>query len=92
MLPAVSTVRRTAAEILGYSVLLVAVSLLLAAVAHLGAFYLTAATVLGLVFLALALKLYRRATPKVAMQLFSYSITYLTLLFVLMAVAVFVTR
>jgi protoheme IX farnesyltransferase len=92
MLPAVSTVRRTAAEILGYSVLLVAVSLLLAAVAHLGAFYLTAATVLGLVFVALALKLFRRSTPKVAMQLFSYSITYLTLLFVLMAVAVFVTR
>jgi protoheme IX farnesyltransferase len=92
MLPAVSTIRRTAVEILAYSVLLVAVSLLLAAVAHLGAFYLTAATVLGLVFLALAVKLFRRATPKVAMQLFSYSITYLTLLFVVMAVAVFVTR
>ncbi len=92
MLPAVSTVRRTATEILFYSVLLVATSLLLAAVAHLGAFYLTAATVLGLVFVALAVKLFRRATPKVAMQLFSYSITYLTLLFVLMAVAVFITR
>ncbi len=92
MLPAVSTARRTATEILFYSVLLVAVSLLLGAVAHLGAFYLTAAAVLGLVFVALAVKLFRRATPKVAMQLFSYSITYLTLLFVLMAVAVFITR
>lgn len=92
MLPAVATVRRTATEILVYTVLLVAVSLVLAGVAHLGAFYLTAATVLGLVFVALALKLFRRATPKVAMQLFSYSITYLTLLFALMAVAVFVTR
>ena len=30
-----------------------------------------------------------RATPKAAMQLFSYSITYLTLLFVLMAVDIF---
>ena len=34
--------------------------------------------------------LWRRATPKAAMQLFSYSITYLTLLFVVMAVDVFV--
>jgi protoheme IX farnesyltransferase len=92
MLPAVATIRRTATEIVAYSVLLVAVSLLLASVAHLGVFYLTVAAVLGLVFLALAVKLFRRATPKVAMQLFSYSITYLTLLFVLMAVAVFVTR
>ena len=60
--------------------------------AHIGAFYLTAAAVLGLVFVALAVKLCRQSTPKAAMQLFSYSITYLTLLFVLMAVAVFVTR
>lgn len=92
MLPAVSTVRRTATEILVYSGLLVSLSLLLAGVAHLGAFYLAAASLLGLVFVALAVKLRRRATPRVAMQLFNYSITYLTLLFVLMAVAVFVTR
>ncbi len=92
MLPAVATARRTAVEILVYTVLLLSVSLLLAGVAHLGAFYLTAAAVLGLVFVALAVKLFRQSTPKVAMQLFSYSITYLTLLFVLMAVAVFVTR
>ncbi len=92
MLPAVATMRRTAAEILVYTGLLVAISLLLAAVAHLGAFYLAVAAVLGAVFVALAVKLFRRSTPKVAMQLFSYSITYLTLLFVLMAVAVFVTR
>ena len=43
----------------------------------------------GVVFVALAVRLWRRATPKAAMQLFSYSITYLTLLFVLMAVDVF---
>jgi protoheme IX farnesyltransferase len=47
------------------------------------------ASVLGVVFVALAIRLLRRATPKAAMQLFSYSITYLTLLFVLMAVDVF---
>ena len=34
-------------------------------------------------------ELWMRATPKAAMRLFSYSITYLTLLFVLMAVDIF---
>ena len=34
----------------------------------------------------------RAATPKAAMQLFSYSITYLTLLFVRMAVDIFSTQ
>ena len=89
MLPAVATFKRTAREILFYSVLLVAVSLVLAAVARLGVIYIVSASVLGVVFLALALRLWRRATPKAAMQLFSYSITYLTLLFVLMAVDIF---
>jgi heme o synthase len=89
MLPAVATFKRTAREILFYSVLLVAVSLVLAAVARLGTIYIVSASVLGVVFLALAVRLWRRATPKAAMQLFSYSITYLTLLFVLMAVDIF---
>jgi protoheme IX farnesyltransferase len=89
MLPAVATFKRTAREILFYSVILVAVSLLLAVPAKLGAVYVISAVVLGVVFVALALKLWRKATPKAAMTLFSYSITYLTLLFVLMAVDIF---
>lgn len=89
MLPAVASFKRTARGILLYSVLLVAVSLALAAVAKLGAVYIVSASLLGAVFVALAVRLWRRATPKAAMQLFSYSITYLTLLFVLMAVDVF---
>ncbi len=89
MLPAVATFKRTAREILFYSVVLVAVSLLLAAVARLGVIYVVSASVLGALFLVLAVRLWRRATPKAAMQLFSYSITYLTLLFVLMAVDIF---
>jgi heme o synthase len=89
MLPAVATFKRTAREILFYSVVLVGVSLLLAAVARLGVIYVVSASVLGVIFVALALRLWRRATPKAAMQLFSYSITYLTLLFVLMAVDIF---
>ena len=89
MLPAVATFKRTAREILFYSVVLVGVSLLLAAVARLGVVYVASASVLGAFFLLLAVRLWRRATPKAAMQLFSYSITYLTLLFVLMAVDIF---
>ena len=90
MLPAVATFRRTAREILVYSVILVGVSLLLAAVAKLGVLYVVGASVLGAVFIVMAVRLWRRATPKAAMQLFSYSITYLTLLFVVMAVDIFV--
>lgn len=89
MLPAVATFKRTAQEILVYSVILVGVSLLLAWVASLGPVYVVSATVLGLGFIGLAVRLWRRATPKAAMQLFSYSITYLTLLFVCMAVDIF---
>jgi protoheme IX farnesyltransferase len=89
MLPAVATFKRTAREILFYSVALVGVSLLLAFVAKLGMIYVVSASVLGVVFVAMAVRLCRRATPQAAMQLFSYSITYLTLLFALMAVDIF---
>ena len=89
MLPVVATFRRTASEILAYTVLLVGVSLLLAVVGHLGVIYVASASVLGLVFIAMSIRLWMRATPKAAMRLFSYSITYLTLLFVLMAVDIF---
>jgi heme o synthase len=89
MLPAVATFKRTARDILFYSVVLVGVTLLLAAVAKLGTVYVVSAAVLGAVFVGMAVRLWQRATPKAAMQLFSYSITYLTLLFVLMAVDIF---
>jgi len=89
MLPVVATFRRTALEILVYTVLLVGVSLLLAVVGHLGVIYVVSASVLGLVFIAMSIRLWMRATPKAAMRLFSYSITYLTLLFILMAVDIF---
>ena len=90
MLPVVSTFTRTARQIFFYTVLLVATTLVLAGVGHLGWLYVVAAIGLGAVFLLMAAGLWRRATPKAAMRLFSYSITYLTLLFVVMAVDVFV--
>ena len=90
MMPVVATFRRTAIEILAYTVAMVATTLVLAPVAHLGALYVVSAAALGAGFIALAIRLWVRATPKASMQLFSYSITYLTLLFVVMAVDVFV--
>jgi len=86
----VATFRRTATEIIAYTVAMVALTLVLAPVAHLGAVYVVSAAVLGFGFVVMAVRLWIQATPKASMQLFSYSITYLTLLFVMMAVDVFV--
>ncbi|MGH9090760.1 MAG: heme o synthase [Acidimicrobiales bacterium] len=90
MLPVVASMRRTTREILLYTVLLVAVTLLFSAVAHMGVLYTVAAAVLGAVFIGMAGRLWQRArgdraTTRDAMRLFGYSITYLTLLFVAMA-------
>jgi protoheme IX farnesyltransferase len=86
MLPVVSGVAETARQILLYTVLLVAVSLILWAVAKMGAIYLVAAVVLGVVFLWQAIRLWRDGTGAGAIRLYKYSITYLTLLFLAIAV------
>ena len=88
MLPAVATFKRTAPEILVYSVLLVATSLVLAAVAVSGRSTWCRPPCSGRSSSSWPSACWP-GTPKAAMQLFSYSITYLTLLFVLMAVDVF---
>jgi protoheme IX farnesyltransferase len=86
MLPVVSGVAETARQILLYTILLVAVSLILWAVAKMGAIYLIAAVVLGAVFLWQAIRLWREGTGVGAIRLYKYSITYLTLLFIAIAV------
>ncbi|MGA2519794.1 MAG: heme o synthase [Acidimicrobiales bacterium] len=85
MLPVVATFRRTARQILLYTVVLVALTVLFAPVGHMGALYLVSALVLGAVFLVFALRLRSQESTKAAMALFRYSITYLTLLFAAMA-------
>ena len=95
MLPVVASMERTAVEILVYTVALVATTALLGAVAHLGAIYAVTALVLGLVFIMGSVKLVQlaragKAAEKEAMRLFSYSISYLSLLFIAMAVDVLV--
>jgi protoheme IX farnesyltransferase len=53
-------------------------------VADMGIVYHATAGVLGVVFLALTVRLRRSPRPELAMRVFSYSITYLTVLFVVM--------
>ena len=67
-----------------------AISLLFGPVAHLGLTYMISAAVLGAGFIFMATRLWQlarknRATGKEAMRVFSYSIMYLTALFVAMA-------
>ena len=97
MLPVVASLTRTTNEILAYTVVLTGVSLGLAPVAHLGLFYVVTAAVLGVGFMAGAVRLRHlavkdRLTNRDAMRLFGYSITYLTVLFVAMAADIFVQR
>jgi protoheme IX farnesyltransferase len=85
MLPVVASFKRTASQILFYTVLVVASSLLFAWVAGMGPLYWASAIVLGAIFLGIALLLWRKPSEAVAMRLFHWSITYVTLLFVAMA-------
>lgn len=90
MLPSVSDPTGVVRQILGYTIVLSACSLLIAPVAHLGwAFFaVTAALDAGFVYHALWLR--RDPSPRRAMRLFGYSITYLTVLFVAMGVVALV--
>jgi protoheme IX farnesyltransferase len=95
MMPVVASLRRTTLEILMYSVILWALTLLIGSSAHLGWIYAISATVLGAMFSFYALRLYRharndKADVAEAMKLFHFSITYLSALFILMAVDVLV--
>ena len=95
MMPVVASLRRTTLEILIYSVIMWALTVFLGPVAHLGWIYAVSATVLGALFTFYAFRLYRhalndKADVSEAMRLFHFSITYLTALFVMMAVDVLV--
>ncbi|MDQ1364561.1 MAG: heme o synthase [Acidimicrobiaceae bacterium] len=86
MLPAVMSFESTARRIVAYSVVLWATTLLFGAVGGVGVLYWTAAVVLGAIFLVYAVRLYRERTEARAMQLFGWSITYVTLLFAAIAI------
>jgi protoheme IX farnesyltransferase len=88
MLPVVATPQLVAQRILVYSYLMVAVSLLLVPVGHLGAIYAVGALAAGGWFVVEAHLLKARVAggrPAKTMRLFHLSITYLTVLFLAVA-------
>jgi heme o synthase len=85
MLPVVRGERETARQIVLYTFVLIAVTLVPVGFGVFGALYLTAALALGGAFLWLALRLRRELVPARAAVLFHYSLAYLALLFVAMA-------
>jgi protoheme IX farnesyltransferase len=88
MLPVVRGERETLRQIVVYTLVLIAVTLLPFAWGTLGAGYALAALALGGTFLALTLRLRRAPSRPRASLLFHYSLLYLALLFVAMAVDV----
>jgi protoheme IX farnesyltransferase len=86
MLPAVTSLKATARQIVVYTVALWIVSMVFADVGGMGVIYAVSAMVLGGVFLWMAVRLLQDSTTVRAMRLFTYSITYVTLLFSAMAV------
>ncbi len=85
MLPVVASLHTTAVRILLYSLAMWALTLLFTPVAGMGWVYTSAAVVLGAIFTGLAVQVLRRPEPALAMRLFGWSITYITLLFAAMA-------
>ena len=81
MLPVVRGEAETRRQILLYTVLLYAVTQLPFCAGGFGAIYLTASLMLGLGFIAGAVRLYRRADRRSALQLYLFSLAYLALLF-----------
>jgi len=81
MLPVVETAAVTARKMLLYTVVMVAGTLVLWPVGHLGLIYGVAAVLLGALFIAGTAQLISNATPERAMRVFAYSISYVTLLF-----------
>jgi protoheme IX farnesyltransferase len=90
MLPVVRGIAETSRQIGLYTILLVALTVVFAVVARMGAIYAVAAAILGVLFLWRAYVLWRQGTsPEAstaqAIRLYRYSITYLTILFAAVA-------
>jgi len=86
MLPLVAGDEVTRKQILYYSFTLLPLSLSLYFLKAFGMIYLVSSTILGLLFILGAVKIYRQKTTKACWQFFAYSIVYLLLLFVAMMV------
>ncbi len=90
MLPAVATLEVTVRKMVLYTAAMLASTLVLWPVAHLGLIYGVSAIVLGALFLWGTIDLGSNPTPQRSMRVFGYSITYVTLLFAAMTIDVLV--
>src|SRR5207253_762729 len=81
MLPVVRGEDETRRQILLYTILLYAVTQLPFCAGGFGAIYLAGSLLLGMAFIAGAVRLYRRADRRSALQLYLFSLAYLALLF-----------
>jgi heme o synthase len=86
MMPVVRGERETRRQILLYSVLLYGVTQLPFCAGGFGGIYLACSIVLGALFMAGAVVLYRRADRRSALHLYLYSLAYLAALFAAMVV------
>ncbi len=86
MLPSVADDETVGRQIVGYSIVVWALSVAFVPVADMGLLYTVAAVALGGLFTGQSLRLRADPTPARAMALFHGSITYVTLLFGVMAV------
>jgi protoheme IX farnesyltransferase len=90
MLPVVRGEQETRRQIVLYAILLYAVTQLPYCAGRFGAIYLAGSLALGLAFIAGAVRLYRRADRRAALQLYLFSLAYLALLFCTMVADVHV--
>lgn len=86
MLPVVRGVKSTTTQILAYSVALVATTLIPVVTGAFGVVYAVSAIVLGAVFVWMAYGLSRRSERPIALRTYLYSLSYLAVLFLMMAV------
>lgn len=86
MMPVTNGPEYTRIQVLRYSVLLVLVTLLLGPAGDLSWIYLGAAAASGVVFLWMAIELWRKPAQTSPMRLFTYSLIYLAIIFVAMGV------
>lgn len=90
MLPVVATMQETVRSMVVYSVILTATSLVLVPVANLGYMYGITALVFGTLFILGSIRLGRDPSESRSMRLFSFSITYVSVLFMALTVDVLV--
>jgi len=90
MLPSVASHRQTTDQILAYTVVVWALTLLFGVTAEMGLLYWVTAIVLGAVFTWMAVDLRRTESPARAIRVFTFSITYITVLFGVMALDVII--